>query len=143
MKAKRLCALLMSFVMLLSMLPGTALAAEEPKLEVRLTEETLADKAGVAVELYATSGVANVTTIDVALVYDATMLEVVDATGAAIALPEVGTSTVLGAAKLETYAGFDTFNQIFFLIDQCCNQLRGINISRTHLLEMKIPLLKR
>ena len=106
MKAKRLCALLMSFVMLLSMLPGTALAAEEPKLEVRLPDETLADKAGVAVELYVTSGASNTTSVDAILVYDNSLLEAVDANGTAIDQSEAG-YVVSEEAELESYAGFD------------------------------------
>ena len=51
MKAKRLFALLLSFVMVISMLPGTALAAGEPTIDVKVTEETLAEREGVAVEL--------------------------------------------------------------------------------------------
>ena len=88
MKAKRLFALLLSFVMVISLLPGTALAAGEPQIEVRLTEETLADKDGIAVELMLTTGTNWVGALSTTIVYDRNMLELVDIDGNAVALTE-------------------------------------------------------
>ena len=88
MKAKRLFALLLSFVMVISMLPGTALAANEPAVELKIAEETLADKAGLSVELVVDSGANNASTISTIYAYDMALLELVDSTGAALAVTE-------------------------------------------------------
>ncbi|MBR2481723.1 MAG: hypothetical protein IKB58_02560, partial [Oscillospiraceae bacterium] len=86
MKAKRLFALLLSFVMVISMLPGTALAAEEPAVELKVAEETLAGKDGLAVELAVTTDANYVNGVSVSFTFDKTMLDVVDAEGNVIEL---------------------------------------------------------
>ena len=94
MKAKRLFALLLSFVMVISMLPASAMAAAEPQIEVKVVEETLAGKDGVAVELYITTG-NEIASVAVALAYDPSMLELVDAEGNAVDPAKANTALIV------------------------------------------------
>ena len=130
MKAKRLFALLLSFVMVISMLPGTALAAADTKIEIKAAEETLADKAGVAVELGVTTGATKIGMISAAVTYDKNVFELVDPNGAAVELPDVGTA--MSAVQLVNAPAFEFSHSLGedFVVSSLSDDLAGFTFVR-------------
>ncbi|MBQ2895073.1 MAG: hypothetical protein IJE26_00005, partial [Oscillospiraceae bacterium] len=115
-----------------------ASAAEVPEdvmLGIKVAEELHAGKAGLAVELGVDSGTGEVAMLTVGLAYDKTLLELVDANGEAVELPEVG--RVRNEAQLTGYPAFEFSNDLF--VSSLSDTLGGIAFSRVSL-EKSLPL---
>ena len=113
-------------------LGGFAAAAEIPEgvqLDITVAEELYAGKAGLAVELGVDSGAGEVSMLTVSLVYDKTLLELVDTAGKAVELPTVG--RVRNGAQLTGYPDFEFSDDLFAA--SLGDKLGGIAFARVSL----------